>query len=59
MASSKTPAKKRPGRPAIDPGQDSMPISIRLTAAQREKLDKLGGPQWVRERIDKAKMPTE
>ena len=59
MPTKSTPAKKRPGRPSIDPGEDTQPISVRLTAAQREKLTKLGGPPWVREKIDKAKLPKE
>ena len=50
---------RRPGagRPSIDPGQETVPVSIRMTKAQRAKLEKLGGPQWVRDRIDKAKAP--
>jgi len=53
------PAKKRPGRPSIDPSGETQPVAIRLTAGQREKLAKLGGPPWVREKIDKAKLPKE
>ena len=34
-----------------------MPLSIRLTAEQRAKVERLGGPQWIRDRIDKAKEP--
>ncbi|HWH74949.1 MAG TPA: hypothetical protein VNV16_11875 [Methylibium sp.] len=30
-------------------------VEIRLTPAQREKLDRLGGAQWLRERIEKAR----
>jgi hypothetical protein len=51
--------KRRPGRPAIDPDRATLPIAIRLTTAQREKLAKLGGPPWVRDKIDKAKLPKE
>jgi hypothetical protein len=29
--------------------------AIRLTGTQKNKLDKLGGDQWVRDRIDEAK----
>ncbi|RYF58854.1 MAG: hypothetical protein EOO27_11200 [Comamonadaceae bacterium] len=59
MATKNPPAKKRPGRPAIDPGNETVPLSVRLTAVQRKKLDQLGGPSWIRERIDKAKLPKE
>lgn len=59
MPQKPVPAKKRPGRPAIDPELQTQPIALRLTAAQREKLVRLGGPPWVREKIDKAKLPKE
>lgn len=59
MADKLNPAKKTRGRPAIDPSMQTQPIALRLTAEQREKLKKLGGPPWVRERIDKAKLPKE
>jgi hypothetical protein len=50
------PEQKRRGRPALPPGQrQTERIEIRCTKAQREKLDRLGGPQWLRDRIDKAK----
>lgn len=58
MATRKTPTTKRPGRPALAAGSETIPITLRLTAAQREKLSRLGGPPWVREKIDKAKEPT-
>ena len=43
------------GRKPIKEGQETVTVSIRLTVAQRAKLDRLGGAAWVRERIDKAK----
>lgn len=52
------PTKKSRGRPAIDPGNETHTVAIRMTAAQREKLALLGGAPWVRNRIDKAKEPT-
>ncbi|MEB0059254.1 hypothetical protein [Variovorax sp. LG9.2] len=33
------------------------PISIKMTEPQKEKLKRLGGAPWVRDRIDKAKEP--
>lgn len=33
------------------------PVTIKLTDEQREKLRRLGGAPWVRERIDQAKEP--
>lgn len=50
------PPKKR-GRPPIDPSEGTQTVAIRMTLAQREKLAKLGGAPWVREKIDKAKLP--
>jgi hypothetical protein len=51
-------------RPPNDRGQGRKPLSsaepttsmtIRLTVGQRVKLARLGGAQWLREKIDKAK----
>lgn len=59
MSSSKTPAKKGRGRPAIQVGEDTVPVTIRMTAPQREKLQRLGGAPWVRVKIDRAREPGE
>jgi hypothetical protein len=56
--------KKRPvpsrgrGRPALELGAEAVPVTIRMTSTQKEKLARLGGAPWVRERIDKAREPT-
>ena len=55
----KTITTRGPGRPPITEGADTVPVTIRMTAAQRAKLALLGGAQWVRERIDKAKAPEQ
>lgn len=34
-----------------------MPVTVRMTQTQKEKLAKLGGAKWVRERIDAAPEP--
>jgi hypothetical protein len=52
------PPTRRRGRPALDEGLETVPITVRLTLPQREKLQRLGGAQWVRDKIDKAKEPT-
>lgn len=36
-----------------------MTVSIKMTASQKAKLAKLGGPDWVRKMIDRAKQPQE
>jgi len=51
--------KRKPGRPRLEEGVDTVPVTLRMTAGQRKKLAKLGGPPWVREKIDKAKLPNE
>lgn len=40
------------GRPPVI--KDAVLVHIRIGAAQREALKKLGGAQWVRAQIDKA-----
>lgn len=50
------PEQKRRGRPALPQDQRLTDrVEMRCTTAQREKLDRLGGPKWLRDRIDKAK----
>lgn len=44
------------GRPPVKPGENTIIVSVRMTQAQRAKLDQLGGAVWVRARIDKAKV---
>jgi hypothetical protein len=45
------------GRKPLDPDQPTVTTSIKLTVSQRDKLERLGGSPWVRERIDRAKEP--
>ena len=45
------------GRKPIKEGQDTVTVSLRMTESQRDKLALLGGAEWVRQRIDKAKAP--
>lgn len=47
------------GRKPVKEGEDTVTMSIRVTVPQREKLDRLGGAAWVREKIDRAKEPTK
>ena len=50
---------KRRGRPALPAEQRAGTFTIRLTAEQRAKLDALGGADWLRERIERAKLPAK
>jgi len=43
------------GRPRIAEDARSVTTSISLTPSQRDKLARLGGSPWVRDRIDKAR----
>lgn len=45
------------GRKPVKQGVETVTLSLRVTEAQREKLARLGGAEWVRQRIDKAKAP--
>ena len=45
------------GRPPVKVGEETQTVSLRMTPAQREKLARLGGAKWVRDRIDRAKDP--
>ena len=45
------------GRPPVKAGEETVTVSLRVTPAQREKLSRIGGAGWVRERIDRAKEP--
>lgn len=47
------------GRPRLYEGEETVPVSIKMTIPQRDKLKRLGGPQWVRDRIDKASEPSK
>ena len=46
------PAKSPGGRPPLAAGQQSERITVRLTAAQRETFDRLGGAEWLRAQLD-------
>lgn len=45
------------GRKPVKQGEDTVTVSLRMTSAQRDKLAQLGGADWVRKRIDKARAP--
>jgi hypothetical protein len=49
------PNDRGQGRKPVKEGEETTSMTIRLTVDQREKLARLGGAQWLRDRIDKAK----
>jgi len=49
---------RAPGRPRSPPDKGhTARAELRLTPAQKAKLKLLGGPDWIRDCIDKAKIP--
>ena len=52
-------AGKGQGRKPLQQGEQTVPVTIRMTSPQKDKLARLGGPQWVRTKIDKAREPGE
>ena len=52
------PNDRGQGRKPLPPDERLIVRSIRLKAGQWEKLARLGGVEWVRAKIDKAKEQT-
>jgi len=51
-----TPTKPRKGRPTLPESERaSVAYNVRLTPAQRKKVDRLGGAAWIRAQIEKAR----
>ena len=53
MTATKPPRMGRPPVPADQ--QARIPYNVRLTPAQREKVERLGGAAWIRAQIEKAR----
>ena len=50
------PAKKPRGRPTVPTDQRrDRTVRARVTAEQADKFERLGGAEWLRERINKAR----
>ena len=43
------------GRKPLSPEGPMVPVTLKMTEPQKEKLKRLGGAPWVRQKIDKAK----
>lgn len=52
-------ADRGQGRKPLEEGSKTVVFPVKMSARQREKLAKLGGAPWVRDRIDKARLPKE
>ncbi|HKX40902.1 MAG TPA: hypothetical protein VJO99_07075 [Burkholderiaceae bacterium] len=46
------------GRKPLAEGIDSVLISVRATPDQRDKFHQLGGSEWFRRALNRAKVPT-
>lgn len=58
MSKNATPAPKRPrGRPPVAPDEKMLPTTVRMTPAEREKYDALGGGDWFRKALKAARLP--
>jgi len=47
------------GRKPKETSEAMLPVSIKMSVEQKDKLSQLGGAPWVRSKIDKAKLPKE
>lgn len=45
------------GRKPLTEGGAMVPVTVKMTEPQRAKFKELGGGKWVREKIDRAKVP--
>lgn len=52
-------ARPGSGRKPLAEGVTTVPVMIKMTEPQRDKLKRLGGAPWVREKIDRAKEPKQ
>lgn len=43
------------GRKPLQEGIETVAVSVKMTAGQRDKLSRLGGAPWLRARIDRAR----
>lgn len=62
MRTAKSPrggAGRGQGRKPLSVDAPTIPVSIKMTTEQRDKLGRLGGAPWVRARIDKAREPED
>ena len=50
-------ARPGAGRKPLSPHGESLRVEVSLTPEQAAKLAALGGQDWVRARIDRAKVP--
>ena len=56
---SKEKKRRSVGRKPLQEGVDTIPVTIKMTKDQRDKMRRLGGAPWVRKKIDQAKEPAE
>jgi hypothetical protein len=45
------------GRKPLPEGEAMVPVTVKMKPTQRDKLSRLGGGTWIRQKIDRAKVP--
>jgi hypothetical protein len=55
LAKARPPSDRGQGRKPLSSAEKTVSKTFRLTEAQAAKVERLGGAQWVRDRIEKAK----
>lgn len=47
------------GRKPLASDEETVVVKVLMTESQKEKLSRLGGPKWVRARVDEADEPND
>lgn len=50
-------ARPGAGRKALPEGEAMVPVTVKMQPALRDKLQRLGGAEWVRKKISQAREP--
>ncbi len=51
------PSDRGQGRPPLSEDEPTVTVSLRMTQTLRDKLARLGGAQWIRDKLARAKEP--
>jgi hypothetical protein len=52
-------ARPGSGRKPLPEGEALVPVTIKMKPTQKDKLQRLGGAPWVRQKIDRAQEPKD
>ena len=59
MTAKSTPKPRGPGRPSLSDSEDTVALTARVLRRQREKFNAMGGAEWLRGAIDRARVPSK